>query len=228
MPEREKSDIKEHNRTLEETETAPEGTPPSKHEPEENETEAPVDVQTGQSEGGPDAQVVEQPEPTEEERLRSQAAELEDKLLRTAAEFDNYRKRMARQIDETIQAANDRLLTELLEVVDSLERALNQGNDDARVESYHKGTELIFGQMMSLLKKYEVTPIESIGQPFDPNLHEALMQVESDEYPEGTVAVEMAKGYRIGNRVLRHARVGVSKGKPSSKPEGNGEQPAED
>ncbi len=154
---------------------------------------------------------------TEEEKLRARVKELEDKLLRTAADFDNYKKRMARQFEEVIRSANDKLLGELLEVVDNFERALaHHNNEEGDLEALRKGTELIFNQMKELLQKYNITPIEALGKPFDPAVHEALMQVESEEYPEGVVAVEMSKGYKMGDRVLRHSKVGVSKGKPSA------------
>ena len=149
----------------------------------------------------------------EEEKLRLQVAELEDKLLRSAAEFDNYRKRVARQYDDMIRSAGESMLGELLEVVDNFERALNHTEADTDYDAFREGTKLIFNQMMNLLKKYDVTAIEAIGQPFDPNLHEAMMQIESDEFDEGVVALEMTRGYRQGDRVIRHSKVGVSSGK---------------
>lgn len=152
-------------------------------------------------------------EPCEEDKLRLQVADLEDKLLRMAAEFDNYKKRIARQYEDTVRSATDSLLLELLEVVDNFERALNHSKDDTGFESFYKGTELILNQMIGLLRKYDITPIEAVGRPFDPNLHEAMMQIESDQYEEGIVAMEVARGYRQGQRVIRHSRVGVSAGK---------------
>jgi molecular chaperone GrpE len=146
----------------------------------------------------------------EEDRLRLKVLELEDKLLRTAAEFENYRKRMARQYEDMVRSANDAVFQEFLEVVDNLERAVNHSNENADIESLQRGTELILGQMTGLLRKYDVTPIEAVGAPFDPNLHEAMMQVNSDEYEEGMVAVELSRGYRQGQRVIRHSKVGVS------------------
>jgi len=154
---------------------------------------------------------------SEEEKLKKRIEELEDKLLRTAADFDNYKKRIARQFDEIVRFANDKIMVELLEVVDNFERALqytNDDNDNTDFEALRKGTELIYNQMASLLGKFDVTPIEAVGQPFDPNWHEALMQIDSDEYPEGVIALEMSKGYKRGDRVIRHSKVGVSKGKP--------------
>jgi len=168
-------------------------------------------------------------EPSEEEKLKKRVAELEDKLLRTAAEFDNYKKRMARQLEEMIRSANDKILLELLEVADNFERALRHSNEQAAqadVQALQKGMELIFNQLKALLNRYHITPIDALGQPFDPTLHEALMQVDSDEYPEGVVALEISKGYKQGDRVLRHSKVGVSKGKPT--PEKQQEEPKQE
>lgn len=146
--------------------------------------------------------------------VEARLALAEDKLLRTMAEFDNYRKRTAVQFEQVIRSANEKLLLEMLEIVDNFERALQHSDDENNSESLRKGTELIYNQMQSVLKKYDVTTIESLGKPFDPNLHDAMMQTPSDTYAEGVVALELGKGYRIGERVLRHARVAVSTGAP--------------
>ena len=148
-----------------------------------------------------------------EEKLKEQVADLEDRLLRAAAEFDNYKKRSAARFEQMNRSAGSEILLEFLEVVDSFERGLEHANDETDRESMRQGMELIYNQLTSILSKHDVTPIEAIGKPFDPNLHEALMYVESEDYPEGTVAVEVKKGYRRGSRVLRHSKVGVSKGK---------------
>jgi molecular chaperone GrpE len=153
---------------------------------------------------------------TEEEELKQQVAQLEDKLLRTAAEFDNYKKRMARRYDEMIRSSTDDVLLELLGVIDNFERALEHSNGKTDFEGLRKGMEMIYNQLLSLLTKYNVTSIKAVGQPFDPGLHDAMMQVDSDEYPDGIVATEMSKGYRSGDRVLRHSKVGVSTGKAAS------------
>lgn len=149
----------------------------------------------------------------EEDKLRREVADLEDKLLRTVAEFENYKKRLARQYDDMVRSANDSLIMEFLEVIDNFERALNHDDNNTTLEAFRKGTELIFNQMLNLLTKYDITPIEAVGQPFDPNLHDAMLQINTDEFDEGIVAVEMARGYRQGPRVIRHSRVGVSTGK---------------
>jgi len=193
-------------------------------EKESADRETQADVEQPSGEAREDAQVPEdtQPEeePCEEERLKEQIEELEDKHLRLAAEFDNYKKRMERQYEETMRSANDRVLLELLEVVDNFERALHHENDNTDFETFRQGMELIFSQITALLRKYDTMPIEALGKPFDPNLHEAVMPIESEDYPEGVVAIEMSKGYLQGDRVLRHSKVGVSKGKPRDKEEG--------
>ena len=175
--------------------------------------EAPEDA-AGESENSSDAAVETEtaPELTEEEKLTAQVTELEDRLLRSAAEFDNFKKRTVRRFEEIVRSANDGILLQLLDVVDNFERALDHGNEQADLEGYCEGMKLIYEQLTTLLDKHEVSPIDAVGRPFDPNLHEAVMQTESDEYPEGTVAIEMSKGYRQGGRILRHSKVGVSAG----------------
>ena len=142
-----------------------------------------------------------------------------ERYLRLAAEFDNYKKRTAREFGEVFKRANERLLRSLIEIIDNFERALSHESDDNGGEAYRKGIELIYNQLGELLSKEQVTAIESIGQPFDPHYHEAIMQAESEEYGEGIVCQEIQKGYKIDDKVLRHARVSVSKGAPESKKE---------
>ena len=147
-----------------------------------------------------------------EETLKRQLEEANDKLLRNAAEFDNYRKRMARQMENMSGSANDGIIGSFLEVLDNFERALAHDNNNSDDAAFRQGIEMILNQMTDLLKRYNVAPIEALGQPFDPNLHEAMMPVDSDEYEDGLVALEISKGYRLGERVIRHSRVGVSTG----------------
>jgi molecular chaperone GrpE len=202
--------------------------PPSEASAESQETvtnnaESSSDHQAGPAEAPPTEKLKEE-ELSEEEKLRIRTAELEDRFLRTAAEFENYKKRTARQFEEIIRGANDKILVELLGVVDNFERALRHSKENAEttdIEALRRGMELIFNQVAELLSKYDITPIETVGRPFDPNLHEALLSIGSDEYPAGVVAVEMSKGYRQGDRVLRHSKVGVSKGKNEKEEKGD-------
>lgn len=157
------------------------------------------------------------------EETAEKEAEIEsDRFLRLAAEFDNYKKRTAREFEDIIKRANVRLLRELVDIVDNFERALSVEAEDQTHQAYRQGVELIYNQLSGILTKEGVTPIEAVGKPFDPHYHEAVMQAESDEYDEGVVAQEIQKGYRIGDKVLRHSRVVVSRGK--SKGEGEKEQ----
>jgi molecular chaperone GrpE len=152
-------------------------------------------------------------------------AEIEsERFLRLAAEFDNYKKRTAREFEDIIKRANVRLLRELMDIVDNFERAMSAESEDHSHKAYRQGVELIYNQLSALLTKEGVTPIEAVGKPFDPHYHEAVMQAASDEYDEGTVMQEIQKGYRIGDKVLRHSRVIVSSG--SSK--GENEQERDD
>lgn len=169
-----------------------------------------------------------EPELTAEEKHAAQVAELEDRLLRNAADFENYKKRAARRFEEIVRGANDQIVLQLLEVVDNFDRALGQSNEKADLETHRQGMRLIYEQLTGLLSKRGVTPIEAVGKPFDPNLHEAVMQIESDEHPEGTVAMEISKGYRQGERVLRHAKVGVSKGSGPPKEESDKKEAGND
>ncbi|MBU8932414.1 MAG: nucleotide exchange factor GrpE [candidate division Zixibacteria bacterium] len=169
-----------------------------------------VEEESENAESSPEQEPEE--ELTEEEKLSRRVAELEDKLLRAAAEFENFKKRMARNYENMTRMASERILLDLLEVADSFERALEHMDKKTDLKAFREGTELIFGQMTTLLDKYEVTPIVALGEKFDPNLHEAMMQVPSEDYEEGLVAIEMSKGYRLGQHVLRHAKVGVSMG----------------
>lgn len=139
-----------------------------------------------------------------------------DRLLRLQAEFENYKKRIAREKQEFVKFANEELIVEILPVVDSLERALDGAHNSPNASSIREGVELIRKQLLQTLKKFGVERIESIGKQFDPHQHEVIMQVESEEYPEGTVIEELQKGYMLNQRLIRPAVVKISTGK--SKP----------
>ncbi len=150
------------------------------------------------------------------EEARQEAAQERDRLLRMSAEFENYKKRMNRQMDEFRKYANEALLKDLLSVVDNLERALGTSGKDAEETipgSLIEGVEMTLNEILKILTKFNVTPIESLEKPFDPVFHEAVMQEESDEQPENMVINEFQKGYLIHDRLLRPAMVVVSKTK---------------
>ena len=141
--------------------------------------------------------------------LAAQTKELEDRYLRLVAEFDNFRKRTARDFQAVVKSANERLILELLELRDNFERALS---NSAHNESFRQGVELIAGQLDVILKKEGVEELETAARPFDPSTSEAIAHLES-ERPEGEVLQVLTKGYSLAGRVLRPARVIVSKGK---------------
>jgi len=148
-----------------------------------------------------------QPDPLEE--LRRERDALQDRLLRTAAEFDNYRKRMDRERRDLADHAAGEAIKDLLPIIDNLERALQASAPD---DPLRKGVELIHKQMLEMLRKRGVTPIEALGADFDPNVHEAVTHEESDQHREGEVMEQLQRGYKVGERLLRPAMVKVAKG----------------
>jgi molecular chaperone GrpE len=141
--------------------------------------------------------------------LRNERDALQDRLLRIAAEFDNYRKRIERERREQADAAAESLLKDLLPIVDDLERAL-QAPAGGDAEAYRAGVELIQRQMLELLRRRGVTPIETAGVHFDPRLHQAVSQEQSDSHREGEIIEEFRRGYMLGDRLLRAAMVKVA------------------
>ena len=142
--------------------------------------------------------------------LKAERDALQDRLLRTAAEFDNYRKRIDRERREQSDAAAFSLLSEVLPVVDNLERAL-QSPSGPEAAGFRAGVELILRQLVDLLRKRGVTPIEALGADFDPRFHQAVSQEASDAHRDGEVMEEMQRGYMLGDRLLRAAMVKVAK-----------------
>jgi molecular chaperone GrpE len=142
--------------------------------------------------------------------LRKEKDALQDRLLRTAAEFDNYRKRVDRDRRDQADAATADALADLLPIVDDLERAL-KAPTTGDVDSFKKGIELIHQQMLELLRKRGVKPIDAVGTEFDPRYHQAVAQETSAEHREGEVMEEFARGYMLGERLLRPAMVKVAK-----------------
>jgi molecular chaperone GrpE len=135
---------------------------------------------------------------------------LQDRLLRTVAEFDNFRKRIERERRELAEFAASDVVMELLPIVDNFERAL-QAPPTAGAESFRKGVELIHRQMLDLLRKRGVTPIDTVGADFDPRFHQAVIHEASETHREGEVVEELQRGYMLGDRLLRPAMVKVAK-----------------
>lgn len=152
---------------------------------------------------------------------QKQAQENYDRLLRVSAEFENYKKRASREMQEVVKYANERMAKELLGVVDNLERAIASANQTTEVDrALVQGVELTLNETLKLLERHHVTPIQAVGQPFDPNFHQAMMQMEAADQPPNTVVQELQRGYRIHERLLRPALVAVSKAGGNGKQNG--------
>jgi molecular chaperone GrpE len=159
---------------------------------------------------------------TPEERianLEAERNEAKDRMLRIAAEFENWKKRARVTQSEAEANAREKVLRDVLEVADNLERAAAHGGDGAADgPSILKGVTLVLRLLQQKLERHEVRPFDAKGQTFDPRLHEAISRVESAEVPAGAVAVELQKGYKIGEKLLRPAMVSVSTGPAGAAP----------
>lgn len=149
-------------------------------------------------------------QPIDLEALKRERDDLQDRLLRKAAEFDNYRKRIERERREQADQAIVDLLRELLLVVDDFDLALNVEAPEG-ADAYKKGVELIHTKLHEVLRKYGVRPIDALGADFDPNFHQAVLHEASDEHRDGEVIDELRRGYMLGERLLRPALVKVAK-----------------
>ena len=127
--------------------------------------------------------------------------------MRLLAEYDNYRKRTSKEKLESYGDATAKTILEILPIIDNFERAIEVPCSD---ENYQKGIEMIFSQLMDIIKKIGVQEIEALNKPFDPNLHNAIKQVENEEFESNVICDVFQKGYKLGDRVIRHAMVSVN------------------
>ncbi|HHX43319.1 MAG TPA: nucleotide exchange factor GrpE [Chloroflexi bacterium] len=153
------------------------------------------------------------PTPADEvAQWRAKADEYLDKYRRSVADFANYRKRQDRERENETRRITMQVLRRLLPPLDDLDRALESIPPEHQENAWIEGIQLIDRKLRAILEDFGVTPIEALGKPFDPHYHSALLQEESDTYPEGTVMEELQRGYMLDNEVLRHTVVKVSKG----------------
>lgn len=212
----------EENKELEtqptaEAETAPEEIPAPESEPTvAPEAEASPEPPTANSEPGNHEAVAalmmaKEALEAEREATLAQLEDIKGQYARLAADFDNFRKRTAKEKDDLETQAKANVLKELLTVVDNFERARSQVNPQGEeAKAIHKSYQSIYKQMVDSFKRLGVAPMRPEGQPFDPNLHEAVMREASREHPEDTVIEELMRGYMLGDRVLRHSMVKVA------------------
>jgi molecular chaperone GrpE len=142
------------------------------------------------------------------EQLKEQVRQEHEMYLRALADFDNYRRRVERERASAASSGKREMILALLELLDSFERAL-QHIEDAP-PSLAEGLKAIYRRLLNLLEQQGVSPIQSLGEPFDPRIHEAIDSVRTDEYEPGTIVGEVQRGYRLGDELLRPARVRVA------------------
>lgn len=142
------------------------------------------------------------------EQLQEELSQKDELYLRALADFDNYRKRVERD-KERMNAERERtILLELLDVIDNFERALPPSSEP---ECLEEGFQSLYNKLLRILERHGVIPFESVGETFNPELHEAVLVISTDEYPSETIIAEMQRGYKIGDEVLRPARVQVAR-----------------
>jgi molecular chaperone GrpE len=157
-------------------------------------------------------------------QAQAEAARFKDQLLRTAADFDNYRKRSRRELEDAERRGRDEILKELLPVFDNFERATahaSAADASGGAKALVEGIELVIRQFADTLRKIGVERVPTVGQPFDPSVHEAIQHLESHEFPPGTIAAEVQAGYKSAERLVRPALVVVAKA-PAAAPESEG------
>jgi len=149
---------------------------------------------------------------------QSEIARLRDQLLRTAADFDNFRKRSRREADDAQRRGRESAIKDLLPVFDNLERAASHGDTTPEAKSVADGIRIVLKQFQDTLEKMGIKRVPSVGLPFDPSVHEAIQHMPSPDHPSGVVLAEVQPGYALGDHLLRAAMVVVSKGPPSGSP----------
>lgn len=187
-------------------------------EPEGTETEKSPDEAAAESgNGAPPSTPV---DPVAE--AKAEAGRFKEQWMRSAADFDNFRKRTRRELEDTRKAGREELLKDLLPVFDNLERAVTSAERATEVKPVAEGLKMVLRQFGDTLGKSGITKVPSVGSQFDPQVHEAIQQVETDDHPPGTVVAEVQPGYLQGDRLVRAAMVVVAKPKAPAPTEGDG------
>ena len=154
--------------------------------------------------------------------LEQEAKENYDRFLRVSAEFENYQKRAAREMNDFRKFANENFVKAMLPVVDNLDRAIESSSNNKHADqSMLEGVSMTLKEILKVFEQFNVKPFESLGKTFDPSLHQAVMQEETEEHPENSVVNELQKGYMMHDRLLRPAMVVVSKAKTTSEQQKN-------
>ncbi len=183
---------------------------------EENQINEEENTSSGYGETGEEIDVLELQEKERQKELdnvKKQLEEEKDRCLRLNAEFDNFRKRILKEREEFIKYANEKLILELIDVLESLERGIETYENIDNKDKLIEGIELVYKQFKNVLEKNGLTPIKALGEKFDHYKHEAMMQTITDECDEGIILEEFARGYMLNGKVIRYSKVRVSKNK---------------
>ena len=177
---------------------------------EEVTEETAAETTEGEAPGDSDVTEVDtEAEETVKDKTQEKIDELEDKVKRQLAEFENFRKRTEKEKATMFEAGAKSVIEKILPVIDNFERGLATTKEEDKTNPHVEGMNMIYKQLMTELDKLEVKPIEAVGQEFNPDFHNAIMQVESDEYESGIIAQELLKGYTYRDSVIRHSMVAV-------------------
>ena len=179
------------------------------NEKEIAEETAEATAETTEGEAPGDFEAAETAEETVKDKTQEKIDELEDKVKRQLAEFENFRKRTEKEKATMFEAGAKSVIEKILPIIDNFERGLATTKEEDKTNPHVEGMNMIYKQLMTELDKLEVKPIEAVGQEFNPDFHNAIMQVESDEYESGIIAQELLKGYTYRDSVIRHSMVAV-------------------
>jgi molecular chaperone GrpE len=182
--------------------------------PDENETPTPQPAETDSAAPAADA-AAPAPEQDPLEVAKAEQAKLKDQLLRTLADFDNFRKRSRRELSDAERRGRDDMLKEMLPVFDNLDRASVHAETATDVKALADGIGLVMRQFADTLAKLGIERVPAVGQPFDPSVHEAVQQLETSDFEPGTIAAEVQAGYKNSEKLIRPALVVVAKSKAS-------------
>lgn len=170
-----------------------------------------VNIGTEEQVAGETVQQEQPTQPSEVDKLKAQVEELNDRYLRQAAEFDNFRRRNAKERIELIQTAGKDVITDLLDVLDDSERAQKQLEGTEDIQQIKEGVQLVFAKLRNTLSAKGLKPMDAVNKEFNPDLHEAITEIDAGEEMKGKVVAEVQKGYYLNDKIIRFAKVVVGK-----------------
>ena len=211
MPVEDKEETVKAESDSKEIDETPETDSQNEDNSETSETESSVEEKEEEQDEKEDKKLFKKKQKADKKQdaLKEKIDELEDKVKRQMAEFDNFRKRTEKEKTAMFETGARSVIEKILPVVDNFERGFTSIPEEEKGTSFAAGMEMVYKQLMTELEKMDVKPIPAVGEEFDPNLHNAVMQVESEEYETGVIAQELQKGYTYRGTVVRHSMVAV-------------------